>query len=197
MPYKHSHKDISLKFYPEEYVVLDIETTGLSPVYNEIIELSAIKISFGKVKEEFSCLVKPAGFVSSFITDLTGITPQMLENAAKIEDALVEFKDFCSDYILMGHNITFDLSFINEKLQKYHGVKLENDYIDTLKLARKFLPQLKSKKLGIIAQHFNLDTEGMHRGLKDCTVTNLCYKKFIELQNPDKPMQTSFLENLF
>lgn len=197
MPYKHTKKDVSLKLYPEEYVVLDIETTGLSPVQNEIIELSAIRVSFGKVKEEFSQLVKPRGFMSTFITELTGITPQMLETAPNIEEAILDFKNFCSDYILMGHNITFDLSFINEKLQKHHGMELENDYIDTLKLARKFLPQLQSKKLGIIAAHFNLNTDGMHRGLKDCTVTNLCYEKFLDILNPDKPKQGSLLENLF
>lgn len=167
--------------FPENYVVLDIETTGLSPVNNEIIELSAIKIVNGEITDEYSKLIKPSGYLSPFITGLTGITREMLKDAPHIKDSVLEFKEFCADNIIVGHNVSFDLKFINAKLQKYHNVSFDNSYIDTLTIARRFLPELKNKKLGTIATYFNLDTGGMHRGLKDCTVTNLCYCKFKEL----------------
>lgn len=194
MPYHTSRKDVSLKIYPKDYVVLDIETTGLSPVQNEIIELSALKVVNGKIKEEYTQLVKPSGWVSSFITNLTGITREMLSDAPHISEALVEFTDFCSDSIIMGHNVTFDINFIDAKLNQFHNKSFNNDYIDTLKIARRMLPQLKSRKLGLIAEHFGFNTDGMHRGLKDCVVTNLCYQKFVELkQEQDSQKQNSLV----
>ena len=185
-------RDISLEFFPKSYVVLDIETTGFSPQNNEIIELSALKIVNGEINDKFSKLVKPSGYVSSYITQLTGITPLMLKNADDITKVIIEFKDFCSDNILVGHNITFDLSFINRNLLFYYDKKLLNNYIDTLVIARKLLPNLPSKKLEAIAVHFKLNTEGMHRGLKDCMVTNFCYKKFMEMQ-PDLSIRNATL----
>lgn len=174
-------RDKSLITYPTDYIVLDIETTGLSPVKNEIIELSAIRVVNNKITEEFSKLINPECYVSSFITNLTGITTEMLYEAEKAPIVIKEFMDFLSESIVIGHNITFDISFIDAKLKKFYGTSFNNDYIDTLKIARKFLPQLPSKKLGLIAKHFKLDTNGMHRGLKDCMVTNTCYQKFLQM----------------
>lgn len=174
-------RDQSLKIFPENYVVLDIETTGLSAIKNEIIELSALRVENGRTKEEFTTLVKPTGYLSPYITNLTGITKEMLSEAPFIDDALLHFMEFISNSIVIGHNINFDINFIAQKLKECHNVQFENDYIDTLKLARRFLPQLPSKKLGLIAQHFNFNTDGMHRGLKDCVVTNMCYQKFVKI----------------
>ncbi len=179
----------SLLIYPENYVVLDIETTGLSPTKNEIIEISALRVIDGKIKEEFSMLSKPSGFLNSFITNLTGINQEMLSDAPSIKEVLEELMEFVSNSIIIGHNITFDISFIDAKLQQHHNLPFDNDYIDTLTLARKHLPQLKSKKLEFVAKHFNLNTQGMHRGLKDCKVTNQCYRRFVEMTNE----QTSLL----
>lgn len=182
-------RDRSLSFFPEDYVVLDIETTGLSPVKNEIIELSALRVESGEIKEEFSTLVKPIGYLSPYITRLTGISKEMLCYAPYIDDALLHFMEFISNSVVIGHNVTFDINFISQKLKECHNVSFENDYIDTLKLARRFLPQLPSKKLGLVAAHFNFNTDGMHRGLKDCIVTNLCYQKFSDIvkkQNSEK-----------
>ena len=177
------NKDKSLIQYPTNYVVLDIETTGFSPVNNEIIELSAIRVENNKVKEEFTSLVRPTNPVNYYITNLTGISNNMLNNAPDIKDALLHFMEFVSNSIIIGHNVNFDISFISKKLQENYNLEFNNDYIDTLKLAKNFLPELKSRKLGAIAEHFNMDTEGMHRGLKDCRVTNSCYQKFLEMQN--------------
>lgn len=186
-------QDKSLIKYPENYVVLDIETTGFSPENDEIIELSALRVVNNNVVEEFSELVNPERYVSSYITNLTGISQQMLYNASKIPDVLNRFMEFVSDSMIMGHNVTFDIGFIDNKLKKHFNSDFNNDYIDTLKIARKMLPNLKSKKLGMIAQHFNFNTDGMHRGLKDCIVTNMCYQKFVQMHREEQLKQTNAL----
>ena len=171
----------SLMIYPENYVVLDIETTGFSAVNNEIIELSAIRVENSIVKDEFSTLVKPIGYLSPYITNLTGITREMTSNAPYISDALYEFMEFVSNSVVIGHNVSFDIKFIDAKLKEFHKTNFNNDYIDTLTMARKMLPNLKSHKLGLLAEYFNFNSDGMHRGLKDCQVTNLCYQEFCKM----------------
>ena len=183
----------SLKIYPESYVVLDIETTGLSAQKDSIIELSALRVNDNKVVDEFSELVNPECYVSPYISYLTGITFKMMSEAPRLPDVLGRFVDFVADDMVVGHNITFDISFINRNKQLCFDTGFDNDYIDTLKLSRMFLPQLKSHKLGIIAQHFNFDTEGMHRGLKDCVVTNMCYQKFLQMHKEKQLKQTNAL----
>ena len=190
-------RDKSLIEYPESYVVLDIETTGFSADLDEIIELSAIKVQENKIIKEFSQLINPQRQVSSYITNLTGISEQMLTKAPIITDVLLDFKNFISDNIIMGHNVTFDIGFINNKLQKHFNSSIDNDYIDTLTIARKFLPNLKSKKLGQIASYFNLNTDGMHRGLKDCVVTNMCYQKFLQMHKEQQLKQVNALGLIF
>ncbi len=186
-------RDKSLKLFPNNYVVLDIETTGFNPKEHEIIELSAIRVENGQIKEEFSKLVKPIGYLSGYISNLTGITLDMLKDAPSIKEVILDFKNFCSNSIVIGHNINFDLSFINTQMIQNYDMPFTNDYIDTLKIARKFLPSLPSKKLGIIAAHFSFNTEGMHRGLKDCIVTNMCYQKFIQMNQEQQLKQTNAL----
>ena len=186
-------KEQSLKLYPENYVVLDIETTGFSAQKDSIIELSALRVLDNKVVEEFSELVNPECYVSSYISNLTGIQPEMLYAADRIFDVLGRFVDFVSDDIIIGHNVTFDINFINSNKQLCFGSGFDNDYIDTLKLARRFLPQLNSHKLGIIARYFSFNTDGMHRGLKDCIVTNMCYQKFLQMHKEQQMKQTNAL----
>lgn len=174
-------KDVSLDVYPNNYVVVDIETTGLSPEKSEIIEISAIKVLGGIEKETFSKLIKPKRKVNSFITSLTGITNKMLENANDLSETLEEFKEFSNGYVIMGHNVKFDIRFLNFYMQKVLNVPFDNDYIDTLRIARKMLPELKSHRLGILAEHYNIDKKGMHRALKDCEVTKYCYNQMTDI----------------
>lgn len=168
----------SIIAFPDDYVVLDIETTGLNPKTNEIIELSALKIKNGDIHEKFNTLISPEGTISQYITNLTGITREMTIGAPNIKDAIKDFDEFCQNKIIIGHNIRFDISFINQNLLKHYNIPFSNDYIDTLRLARILLPELKNKKLSTIAEYFGLDTAGMHRGLKDCEITNFCFGKF-------------------
>ena len=102
----------NLSKFPSDYTVIDIETTGLSSKYNEIIELSAIKIRNNKIADKFSTLVKPNCMISPFITNLTGITNDMVKNAPNVKEAILKYIDFISDDIVIGHNVNFDIGFI-------------------------------------------------------------------------------------
>ena len=180
---------------PRAHVVLDIETTGLSPHRDEIIELSALLVRDDEIVEEFNRLVKPEGEISPFISNLTGITQEMVANAPSISEAILEFDDFCAGKIILGHNITFDISFIDYNLQKHHGLAFSNDYIDSLRVARILLPQLSNKKLGTLANFFGFNTDGMHRGLKDCKVTYMCFCKFKEIAARKNGSVENFLKS--
>lgn len=164
----------------KDYTVVDIETTGLSPQTNEIIELSAIKVREGKAVENFTTLVKPQGYINSYITNLTGITNEMVKNAPSIESVLSAFCEFIADDCIMGHNVNFDLRFIKYNVQKHLSKDLLNESVDTVKVARKFCPKLQSYKLANLANHFDIDAQGHHRALKDCEMTLNLYNKIIE-----------------
>ena len=162
--------------FPSDYTVIDIETTGLSAVNNEIIELSALKVRNDEVVEKFSTLIKPENTISSFISNLTGITNNMVEKAPKITEVLPEFTNFLKDDCILGHNVNFDIKFICANLKKHFNQDLPNDYTDTMKLSRKYC-KFPSHKLSFLAEKFGISTQGHHRALNDCIMTYGIYKK--------------------
>ena len=164
-------KPMVLEEIPEDCVVVDIETTGFSAINDSIIEISALKIVQGKVQEEFSSLVKPKKKLPPFISKLTGITPDMVENAPDIKIVLEKFCNFIQTNPIVGHNIKFDLSFLNKKLEETYEKTLPNDFLDTLTFARRVYQNLSSHKLTNIAQHLKIDTKNAHRALNDCYMT--------------------------
>jgi len=168
-------KGMSLLVLENNYTVIDIETTGLSPVHDEIIELSAIKVRDNQIIEEFTSLVKPENEISDFITRLTGITNEMVKSAPKIEDAIMDYVNFIGDSLLLGHNIHFDINFIYDNYWIYSKKYFYNNFVDTLMLSRKVEPGLLSHKLGGLASHYSIKTNGAHRGLADCHTTHMLY----------------------
>lgn len=163
---------------PNDYVVVDIETTGTHSGQDEMIELSAIKYRNGKEVSQFSQLLKPQQPVRSFITSLTGITNEMLENAPTVAEVIANFDDFIEDDILIGHNIaSFDSVFISLAYEKYLNKKLENSCVDTMRISKKVIPKLPHNSLDILARRLNVEQENAHRGIADCKTTNLCYQK--------------------
>lgn len=172
------NKGESLICFPNEYVVVDIETTGLSPEYDEIIEISAIKIKDNSIIDRFTSFVKPKYEISEFIEKLTGITNKMLKTAPSLKCVIPKFKDFISNSILLGYNVNFDINFLYDALVKESGIELSNNYIDVLRIARIVLKDtnLPNYKLKNIALHFNLDINNMHRGEKDCELTFEVFK---------------------
>ena len=174
-----------------DYTIVDIETTGLSTIRDEIIEISAIRVRNNSIVDTFSSLTKPEGIISTFITSLTGITNEMVKNAPDIKSTLSDFYNFLSKDCIVGHNINFDYRFLQYNINKYLGKELYNKKLDTVKLARKFCPNLESYKLANLAKYFNISTAGHHRALKDCEITYNVYYKIFENSQVDK--QLSFV----
>lgn len=161
------------------YIVLDIETTGLRPEIDKITEIGALKIIDGEVSEVFSRLINPQIQIPQMITEITGITNEMVKDAPNILAVLPEFIEFCEDYDIMGHNIRFDFSFLkyNAVVQK---LKFNRNALDTLTIARKFLKQIKSRSLSNLCEYYNIERENAHRGYDDAEATYKLYKKLKE-----------------
>ena len=176
-----NEKGRNLNKFIDNYVLVDIETTGLSPIYDDIIEIGAIKVENNKVVGEYNQLIKTDRSLPPMITELTGITDEMLATGKMPETVLEEFIGFVGDNVIIGHNINFDLGFLWKKKKKYLNYNLNNDYIDTLYLARKLVPNSYNHKLGTLAKLFNISYEGAHRGLKDVEITYEVYNKLREI----------------
>ena len=175
-------KGKNLMSFVDDYVLVDIETTGLSPIQDDIIEIGAIKVKNNKMVEQYSQLININRNVSPFITNLTGITNEMLREGKLPITVLEEFISFVSDEVIIGHNVNFDLGFLCNKCRKYLNYNLNDDYIDTLYLARRLVPNSVNYKLGTLAKLFNISYEGAHRGLKDVEITYEVYNKLRALR---------------
>ncbi len=166
-----------LSDYVSNYVVFDLETTGTSPKTEAIIEISALKVVDGKVVDTFSTLVNPEKPISPGATAVNGITDDMVKNEATLDIVLPQFNEFIEDYILVGHNIhCFDMKFIWKAAEALFGQTISNDYIDTLPMSRKCLPQLAHHRLVDLATYYDIDTAGAHRALQDCIMNQLCFE---------------------
>lgn len=168
-------KGQSLFAFPSDYTVVDIETNGLAEGVCEIIEVSALKFRNEKLADSFSSLIKPTEHISWFITRLTGITDETVENAPDIVDVMAEFYEFIGDDILIGHNVHFDVNFLYDNLWLHNGLVLDNPFVDTLRLARRALPFLTNHKQTTVAEYYGIPTNGAHRALRDCEICNACY----------------------
>ena len=192
-------KKNSIIAFPSEYIVIDLETTGLSPYHDSIIEISALKIKDNVIVNKFSSLTKPDSYfipafpkenclydnngipytyVCQFITNLTGITNQMLEDAPDLKDILKDFILFLSDSIIVGHNVSFDLNFLKSNSTKLLNEEFGyHDYIDTVRIARKIFKDKKHHRLIDVANYLNveIDDTNTHRSLYDCEITLSCY----------------------
>ncbi|KAA9292600.1 PolC-type DNA polymerase III [Aerococcus mictus] len=162
------------------YVIFDVETTGLSAVYNTIIEIGAVKMHKGNVVGEFSEFLNPGHHLSSFTTELTGITDSMVANARPEPEVMQDFLDFCQGTILVAHNASFDVGFIDAAYQRNGLPTIENPVIDTLELARYLYPHLKSFRLNTLSKHFNVSLEHHHRAIYDATSTGALVWIFVK-----------------
>lgn len=173
--------------YAKDYVVFDLETTGISPERDSIIEISALKVQDHAVVGEFSTLVNPGRHIPAGATAVNGITDEMVADAPDIGTAMEQFLAFIGEELLVGHNIhTFDMNFAYDAAWSALGRELRNDYIDTLYLARRYLPELSHYKLTDVAEHFHLQTCGAHRALFDCRMNQSCYEEIGKLMEVRK-----------
>ena len=154
------------------FVCFDLETTGLSVVHDRITEFGAVKVQNGSTIETFQTFINPEIDIPSNIAKLTGITNEMVKDAPTINEVLPKILDFFGDDILVAHNASFDISFLNEFLQKANYSKLSNTIIDSLNLARAILKPSKSYRLGSIARSYRVDydEETAHRADYDARV---------------------------
>ncbi|HJC23757.1 MAG TPA: 3'-5' exonuclease [Candidatus Eisenbergiella merdavium] len=159
----------------KSYLAFDVETTGLSPETDEIIEIGALKVREGKVCERFISFVKPSEPVSERITEITGITNEMLKDAAPKEDVIRAFLDFCGDEVLIGHNLPFDYSFVKTQA-KLFGLPFEKQGIDTLKIARCVHKGRQSNSLEALCAKYSIVNSSAHRAYHDALATAKLYQ---------------------
>ncbi len=198
-----------------EYVTLDLETTGLEPAKDRIIEIGAVKVMDGTVTEEYATLVNPQRKIPERITELTGISDEMVQGKPCIGQALTELLDFCKELPLLGHNLMFDYRFV-----KHNAVNLdmsfEKEGMDTLKLARILLPDLPSKSLQSLRLYYEIPQDDAHRALEDARTTYRLYERLrqeygeqrrelfnpapllykVKKQGPITPAQKRYLQDL-
>jgi len=159
----------------QDYTVVDIETTGLDWNFAHILEISGLKVRNRKIVETFSKLINPHEPIPYFIRNLTGITDKMVANAEELEDVLICFKDFLKDDVILGHNVNFDVDFIYDNFVNVLQEPLTNDFVDTLRIARKLLPELEHHKLDNLTEYYHIQSRDKHRALNDCILTNEVY----------------------
>lgn len=180
--YKHNIKDRK-NIYDyvskpvKDYVVIDTETTGLSAQRDFIIEIAALRIKNGYIVDKFQTLVNPNIMIPKASIKIHGITDDMVATAPQIDEVLPQFLKFIGNDILIGHNITFDLRFINSYLD--HNI--DNKIIDTMRISRDKLPNLPNHKLLTLIQHFKLSQSQEHRSLSDCIFTYQVYEMLKEI----------------
>ena len=167
------------------FVVFDIETTGLSPKECKITEIGAIKIEHGKITDKFSQLINPGVPIPPNITDLTGITDEMVADKPHIDSVLPEFLEFCHGCAVVAHNAQFDCGFIRYNAAELN-LEFHNKTVDTLKLSRELFPNERKHSLDAICKRLGVSLENHHRAVDDATATAEIFLKFVELAHKNK-----------
>ena len=170
----------------QDFVVLDLETTGLSVKEDQILEIGAVKVQGGEVTASYETFVNPGRKVPERITELTGIRDEMIANAPDVETAVRGFLDFCGGLPLLGHNILFDYSFIKQAAINAR-LDFEKEAWDTLKIARKALPDLESRSLEALCGYYQIPREHAHRAMDDVLETLALFRKLEEGFSEDHP----------
>lgn len=164
----------------DTYVVFDVETTGLSAVYDTIIELAAVKVKGGEIIDRFESFANPHHRLSATTINLTSITDDMVENAPEVSEVLTKFRDWAQDAILVAHNATFDMGFLNVGYQKIGFEKAANPVIDTLELARFLHPELKNHRLNTLTKKYDVELTQHHRAIYDAEATGYLLMKMLK-----------------
>jgi DNA polymerase-3 subunit alpha (Gram-positive type) len=149
-----------------DYIALDVETTGLNPARDRLLEIGAARIMDGKVCETYSTLINTGIPIPAHVQALTGITDEMQKTGKRAEAAIPEFLEFCGDLPVLGHNVQFDFGFLKQNAVN-QKLSFEKEALDTLKIARKLLPDLPSRKLPDLCAHYQVNPGKSHRALDD------------------------------
>ncbi len=179
--------------FEDEFIVFDIETTGLSPLNSKITEIGAVLVKKDEVISVFNTFVDPEVPIPEEIVKLTGITDEMVKGAPKTKEAIQMFLDFIGNRMLVAHNASFDISFIRKAAADY-DLPFTNAYLDTVSMSRFVNPDLKKHKLDTIAEYFGLGDFNHHRASDDAEMcARIFYRMVAKLQNDgvDTPAQMS------
>jgi DNA polymerase III epsilon subunit family exonuclease len=174
--FKPRRKIVNLASVPQKFIVLDLETTGLDPAQHEIIEIGAIRVNRdSNIHDTFSALVKPIRRIPKRITQITGISQDMVDSEGEpLEKAIKEFATFIEDLPLVTFNAEFDMAFL-QNAAKQHNLVIGNSISCALKMARRAWPGRKSYRLNDLAKDGGLPDEGTHRALGDCKRALIVY----------------------
>lgn len=162
----------------ESYISFDLETTGLNPKRDKIIEVGAVKVLAGKEVDYLNFFVNPGIKLPDRIIEITGITDEDVTDARSISEELEGLLEFMGDLPILGQSVLFDYSFLKKACQD-QKIELEKEGLDTLKLARIYLPNLKSKQLSSLCQYYKIPLRA-HRACEDARATHHLYKKLCE-----------------
>ncbi|MBR5116822.1 MAG: PHP domain-containing protein, partial [Lachnospiraceae bacterium] len=160
------------------FVVFDLETTGFSPVRDRIIEIGAVKVKDGEIVDRFSVFVNPKKPIPPRIEEVTNINDDMVKDAETIETILPEFVKFIGDAVLVGHNVAFDIGFINQNCRE-QGIAADYTTIDTMGLSRHYFPLQSNHKLDTLAKTLEVPLDGHHRAVNDAECTAGIFLKFL------------------
>ena len=174
------YNEVEMDLSEATYVVFDVETTGLSAIYNDLIQVAASKMYKGNVIAEFDEFINPGHPLSAFTTELTGITDDHVKNAKPLEQVLQEFQEFCKDTVLVAHNATFDVGFMNANYERHGLPKISQPVIDTLEFARNLYPEYKRHGLGPLTKRFGVALEHHHMANYDAEATGRLLFIFIK-----------------
>ncbi len=164
----------------DTYIALDLETTGLSPVRDQILEIGAARVECGEVTDTYETLVDTGIEIPERITALTGITREMVSGGPDMKEAVEGFLAFCGGCdVLLGHNLPFDYGFMKQTVQRLGG-SYERRGLDTLGISRLLLPELPSRSLDQLAAHYGISQEHHHRALDDALTAARIYERLWE-----------------
>ncbi len=171
---------------PNSYVAVDVETTGLDPKTDKIIEIAAVKALDGRVVEEKATLVNPGRELPGEICRLTGISDEMLKDAPDIGSVIGEYVGFCEGLPILGHNIRFDHSFL-KRAAVNHDLLFDKQGFDTLKLCRRYMPREMSKSLGSACAYYQVPLNTAHRALGDARAAHELYQTLKQRYGEQEP----------
>lgn len=174
------YNEVEMNLSEATYVVFDVETTGLSAIYNDLIQVAASKMYKGNIIAEFDEFINPGHPLSAFTTELTGITDDHVKNAKPLIQVLKEFQEFCKDTVLVAHNASFDVGFMNANYERHGLPKITQPVIDTLEFARNLYPEYKRHGLGPLTKRFGVALEHHHMANYDAEATGRLLFIFIK-----------------
>jgi DNA polymerase III epsilon subunit family exonuclease len=169
------------KLAESEFVVFDLETTGAKTPPCRITEIGAYRVKNGAITDEFHTLINPETPIPFFITQLTGISDQMVRHEPKFHEVAADFLEFIGDSVLVAHNANFDMRFLNHEIGRIHeNYRVANPSLCTVQLSRKLLPHIENHRLNTVADYYSVSLVNHHRASDDARATAHIFINLLE-----------------